>query len=220
MTSHLNSRRLGALVCVLALAGCAGTRPMPYSGIASSPQLRANPDEDSDHAPYTFSSGADWRQYSSVILEPVGIYAGPDHQFEEVDARDREILARYMQAHFSEALKSRFAITNQPSLATLRVKATLTGAKPSTRYLSTFLRFDLAGGPYNMVQAVRGGEGAMTGSVSYAVEIHDAASNRLLLAYVAKQYPNAWNLKATLGKLDASKTGIDNAAEDLVARLN
>ncbi|CAN5552995.1 hypothetical protein BH10PSE18_BH10PSE18_17760 [soil metagenome] len=52
------------------------------------------------------------------------------------------------------------------------------------------------------------------------MEIYDASSNALLDAYVAKQFPNAWNISATLGALDASKTGIEKGAEDLVARLN
>ena len=81
-------------------------------------------------------------------------------------------------------------------------------------------KFDLAGGPYNVVQSIRGKEGAFSGSVSYAVEIYDASNNRLLSAYVSKQYPNAMNVKASIGGLGAAKAGIRKGAEDLVARLN
>ena len=89
----------------------------------------------------------------------------------------------------------------------------------TTRVVSTLTRFDLAGGPYNAVQAARGREGSFTGSISYAVEILDASTQELLGAYVAKQYPNAWNLGATFGRLDAARVGIDKGAEELLAQL-
>jgi hypothetical protein len=57
------------------------------------------------------------------------------------------------------------------------------------------------------------------GSVSYSVEIYDAASNLLLKAFVTKQYPNAMNIVATFGSLHAAKTGIEKGADALVASL-
>jgi hypothetical protein len=81
------------------------------------------------------------------------------------------------------------------------------------------MRFDLAGGPYNAVQAARGKEGAFTGSVSYAVEIFDSTTEELLMAYVSKQYPNAWNLGATFGRMNAANVGLEKGAEDLLAQL-
>lgn len=211
---------LAAISGLLLLTGCASTRPTPYAGLASSPQLRPNPEDPSGRVPYQYASNVKWREYSSVVLEPVEIYSGADGQFEDISAQEKEALAQYMDAHFQKALAGRFTLVNAPSPQALRVRVTLTGAKSNTRFLSTFLRFDIGGGPYNAVQAARGEEGLLTGSVSYAVEIFDASNNRLLNAYVAKQFPNAWNIGATLGRMDASKVGIDKAAEDLLARLN
>jgi hypothetical protein len=85
--------------------------------------------------------------------------------------------------------------------------------------LSTFTRFDLAGSLYNGVQSVRGGEGLFTGSVIYAVEIYDAATDRLLTAFVTKQYPMAYNIGATLGSLAAAKAGIEKGADTLLEQL-
>jgi hypothetical protein len=39
------------------------------------------------------------------------------------------------------------------------------------------------------MHSARDKQAIFSGSVSYAVEIYDSASNRLLCAYVAKQYP-------------------------------
>jgi hypothetical protein len=69
-------------------------------------------------------------------------------------------------------------------------------------------------------RAARGKEGAVTGSVSYAVEVYEASTNQLLGAYVTKQYPNPYNLKATLGKKKASIAGIEKGADQLLAYLS
>ncbi|MBV8651186.1 MAG: DUF3313 domain-containing protein [Alphaproteobacteria bacterium] len=124
-----------------------------------------------------------------------------------------------MQAEFAEKLKTRFQLVSEPTPDTLRVRLTLTGASTNTAVLSTFTKVDLAGGLYNGVQAVRGREGALSGSVIYAVEIYDAPTNRLLGAFVTKQYPGAMNILASMGSLAASKTGIEKGAEALVAQL-
>lgn len=216
-----------SLLCPLALAiclgavGCASTRPVVYSGLASSQQLRPNLGDRSGRVPYDYAAGADWRDYDSAVIEPVAIYRGPDSQFDEkVTEQDKAELANFMRATFGEALQARFALLDRPRPGSLRVAVTLTGAKKTPQVAGTVTKFDLAGGPYNVVQSIRGKEGALSGSVSYAVEIYDASTNRLLGAYVSKQYPNAMNVKASIGGLGAAKAGIRKGAEDLVARLN
>lgn len=101
----------------------------------------------------------------------------------------------------------------------MRIRLTLTGAKKNTPVLGTLSRVDIAGGLYNGVQAVRGREGSMTGSVIYAVELYDAASNKLLAAYVTKQYPNALNIASSVRPLDAAKAGIEKGAESFADQL-
>ncbi|NKN36481.1 DUF3313 domain-containing protein [Agrobacterium sp. a22-2] len=200
-------------------AGCASTEPVAYSGLASAAQLRPDPNDRSGRKPYGYESEVDWSTYRKIIIPPVGIYGGPDSQFGKMPDADKRLLAAYMQSEFMSAAATRFAITTIPAPDVLRVEITLTGAKATTPVLGTASRFDIMGGAYNTVQAVRQKEGALTGSVSYAVEIYDAASNRLLKAYVAKQYPNAMNVGASLKPLDAAKVGIRKAADDFVAQI-
>lgn len=205
---------------LLVLTGCASTQPVPYAGLKSSSQLRPNTAESADHVPYRYSTPTHWQKYASAIVEPVVIYQGADSQFEEISEEDKAVLATYMQSRFEDRLKMRFRLVTNPGPDTLRICLTLTGAKTTTRGLSTFTRFDLGGGPYNIVQSIRGKEGTFTGSVSYAVEILDAQTDTLLDAYVAKQYPNALNIGASLGLLDASKVGIEKGADDLAAKFH
>jgi len=207
------------LAACVALVGCASTQPVAYTGLASAAQLRPNADDKSGHTPYRTAAQTDWHKYASAVVAPVVVYRGPDAQFEDTSDADKVALAAYIKDEFTRKLNARFEIVDSPRAGTILVKVTLTGAKTTTRFLSTATRFDLVGAPYNIVQAVRGKEGSFTGSVSYAVEIFDATSNALLDAYVTKQYPSPMNIKASLGALDASKAGIRNGADDLLAHL-
>jgi hypothetical protein len=220
MYRSITQYRIAPIALCAALCGCAATRPVAYSQLASTPELRSAPERRDYRTPYRYDTDVDWKKYTRLIIEPVAVYSGPDGQFEKVSEADRDVLARYMQKQFAEKLGTRWRIAERPAPGTLRLRLTLTGAKSSTPVLSTFTRFDLAGGPYNVVQGIRGREGSLTGSVSYAVELYDASTDRLLQAYVTKQYPNAMNVKASLGSLGASLTGIRIGADELAAQLN
>ncbi|OWJ63532.1 DUF3313 domain-containing protein [Inquilinus limosus] len=210
---------LSLAAIALALAGCGNAAPVAYSGIASSAQLAPNPQDDTGHIPFRYATPVDWRSYNRIIVDPIVVYRGADNQFGDMSEADKAELAHAMQMAFVEKLKTRFALAADPAPGTLRLRLTLTGAATSTPVLSTFTRIDIGGGLYNGVQAVRGGEGLFTGSVIYAAEIYDAPTNRLLNAFVAKQYPGSMNIGATFGSLDAAKTGLEKGADALVAQL-
>ncbi|ACT06958.1 putative lipoprotein [Dickeya chrysanthemi Ech1591] len=202
------------------LAGCSGNQqPLRYTGIGSSAQMTPNNDASSDRIPFKYAAPVDWKKYTSMIIEPVALYSGSDNQFGDLSTSDRQQLAAYMQTKFEEALRPRFKAATASAPETLRLKLTLTGAETTTQVVGTFTKFDLAGGPYNIVQSIRGQKGMFSGSVSYAVEIYDSTSNRLLHAYVAKQYPNAMNVSASIGALSAAEVGIDKGAEELANSL-
>jgi hypothetical protein len=203
----------------LTLAACAGVQPVPYTGIASSSQLRQNRDGDSK-VPYQYAAPVAWSRYTQVLVDPVVVYQGNDNQFGDMKGADRDELASYMGKTFAEKLATRFQIAKQPGPDTLRVKLTLTGAEKTTLLVGQFMHFDLAGNLYNGVQSIRGGQGAFSGSVSYAVEIYDSKSGQLLKTFISKQYPNAMNLPAAFGSLSAAKTGLDKGADALVAQLH
>ncbi|WP_454688349.1 DUF3313 domain-containing protein [Achromobacter aloeverae] len=219
MNRRKNLSLLVLCTAVVMLAGCASTTPMPYSGLPSSSQLHRNANDDADKVPYVYSTPTRWQDYTAVVLEPVAVYRGSDNQFEDLSEQEKSELAKYMEDEFRRELAKRFTVTNTPGPRTLRVALTLTGAKTNTAVVSTVTRFDLLGGPANVVQSIRGKEGVFIGSVSYAAEIRDAGDDRLLKAYVTKQYPNALNVGATFGRLAAAKTGVEKGAEDMLKQL-
>jgi len=207
-------------VAAFTLSGCGTPDPLRYAELSSSGQLAPNPHDESGRIPYRYATQVNWRGYDRIIIAPVEIYRGADHQFGKMTEEDKHALADYMKFKFAEKLQPRFALTDQPSPSALRLKLTLTGAAANTAVVSTFTKFDLAGGLYNGVQAIRGGEGMMGGAVMYVVELYDSTSGRLLESYVTKQYPNAMNIGASIGSLAAAKTGIEKGAEALAAELD
>ncbi|HVI50876.1 MAG TPA: DUF3313 domain-containing protein [Candidatus Sulfotelmatobacter sp.] len=219
MVKLSKSRALAMLAGCAALAACSSPDPVPYSGLASSSRLAPNLQDEDKRTPYRFASPVDWRTYNKLILDPVAVYRGADQQFDDLSEEDKNDLASYMQKTFAEKLRRSFIQTQTPAPGALRIKLTLTGAASTTMILGTLSHFDIAGGLYNSVQSVRGREGTLTGSVSYAVEIYDAPTNRLLTAFITKQYPNAMNITATMGSLGAAKVGIEKGADALVQQL-
>lgn len=219
MSALTNGYSLAALISLAFLTGCASTQPVPYTGVTSSSQMKPDTQDDSGHIAYRFSAPTDWNKYSRAILDPVVIYQGTDAQFDDVSPEQKHALAAYMQQAFGKRIGERFPLTHAITPGTLRIRLTLTGAETTTPVLGTFSRFDLMGGPYNIVQSVRGKQGSFTGSVSYAVEIYDAPSNQLLEAYISKQYPNSLNIGASWGALSAAETGLDKGAEKLQDQL-
>lgn len=217
--THRHPLQAGLPLVLLMLSACSSTQPNRYEEIASSSQLRQNHDARSDRVPFSMAKPVSWGAYSRVMLDPVTIYGGRDNQFEDISIDERRELSEYMFNAFSEQLNQRFRLVNTPQPATLRIRLTLTGAKPNTAVVSTVTRFDLVGAPYNAVQGIRGKEGAFIGSVMYSVEIYDVSTGELQGAYVAKQFPNAMNVAATIGRLKAARVGIDKGAEELVAML-
>lgn len=219
MIKSIRARHLLLAVVCATVVGCSNVQPVAYSGIASSSFLKLDPEDKSGRAPYRFATQVDWQQYRNAIIDPVVVYRAADNQFGDMSDSDKKALAGYMQSKFEEKLRTRFELANAPDPSMLRVKLTLTGASTTTPFLGPFSRFDLSGGIYNVVQTARGKEDAFTGSVMYAVEIYDASNDKLLSAYVTKQYLNPYNLGASFGALNASKTSIEKGADALVAQL-
>ncbi|PWW05876.1 DUF3313 domain-containing protein [Mangrovibacter plantisponsor] len=221
MTSFVikNSVHLAVLTGIIITAGCTSTAPTRYSGVESSYEMTPNTDKNSDTIPFHYAPTVDWKKYDQIIIDPVDLYQGSDGQFNDMSVDDRKQLADYMQKTFTNTLSKRFTLTHTPSANTLHLKLTLTGADTTPQVIGTFTKFDLAGGPYNIVQSVRGKRGLMSGYVNYAVEVYDSKTDERLLAYVAEQYPNAMNIGATFGSLSAAKTGIDKGADELLKML-
>jgi len=220
MNKSIKPRLLAVTVLCAAVMGCAGApKPIAYSNLQSASYMARNAKGDAKHMPYRYSTDVDWLAYNKLIIDPVVIYQGPDQQFGSMSDADKAVLTDYMAEQFSATLRQRFTIVTSASPGTLRLKLTLTGATKTKPVVGTFTRLDIGGNIYNSVQSVRGGRGAFTGEAIYAVELYDAQTDRLLEAYVARQYPRPYNVKATFGSLTAAQVGIKKGADALLEHL-
>ncbi|MGA4650049.1 DUF3313 domain-containing protein [Citrobacter portucalensis] len=217
----MNSKIFLLTITILSsmMVGCTGYKSVHYTDIDSSSRLKKHEGENADHLLYTWYSGTDWKKYTSIIVEPVQVYYGDDNEFNGMEQSDRQKLAAYMQVHFKKALALQFNEVTMPAANTLRIKLTLTGAATTPQFIGTLTKFDLAGGPYNIIQSIRGKEGMLSGSVNYVVEVSDATDGQLLMAYIARQYPNAMDISSSIGTLSAAETGIDKGAKELAELL-
>lgn len=208
-----------ALFCAGLLTGCA-SKPVPvYQGLAAAPEL--TPDRTGDrHVAYRYDAlDVNWRGYHSALIEPVAIYSGADNQFGDMAEADRAALAGYMQSAFAEALNARFAPATVPGPGVLQVHVTLTGAQASVPILSPATKLMPVGAAINLVKTIEDKPAKYTGSVTFAVEIRDGATGRLLKAYVSKEYPLAEDIRSSVGPLGAAEAGIRRGADALVKAL-
>lgn len=219
----MTNLKLGTTVSLAAsvlLAACSGTAPVAYTGIDSAALLQKNPRSD-DHVPLVYAaSDVGLARYTRMVVEPVAIYDGPDQQFGALSAADRMLIADYMRDEFAKAAAKRFTLVDVPGPDTLRLRLTLTGVETNTPVLSTVTKVLPQAVLLNLIQGGRGKEGTFAGSVSFEVQAYDSISNRLLEAYVSKQYPFAENVGASVGALDATRAGVRNGAEALLPELD
>jgi hypothetical protein len=154
------------------------------------------------------------------MLDGVTVYGGDDQQFGNLSAADRQQLADYMRTQFSQAPGQKYGLTSVAGPDALRIHLTLTGASASVPVLSTVKQILPVGAVLGTLKSAADKPSRSLGSVTYAVEIYDSQSNRLLRAFVAKQYPAAENIPASLGALSAAETGINKGANTLLTQLD
>jgi hypothetical protein len=213
-------RCLLPLLCVVGMAGCATTTPVQYRSLDSTSQLAPNPQDQNGHVPFYYSSpDAQLARYTQVMLDTVTIYGGEDQQFGTLSAADRQQLAEYMQMQFSQTLGQKYVLTSMAGPDTLRIHLTLTGASASIPVLSTVKQIVPVGAVLGTLRSAADKPSRSLGSVTYAVEIYDSQSDRLLRSFVTKQYPAAENISASLGELSAAETGIKKGAKALLTQL-
>ncbi|GGA14436.1 lipoprotein [Dyella caseinilytica] len=202
------------------MAGCVTNSPVQYRGLDSTAQLTPNLQSQNTHIPLYYSvPDAHLSKYTQVILDTVTVYDGEDQQFGKLSATERQQLAGYMQMQFSQTLGKKYVLTSAPGPDTLRIHLTLTGASASVPVLSTVKQILPVGAVLGTLKSAADSPSRSLGSVTYAVEIYNSQSNQLLRAFVAKQYPAAENISASLGTLSAAETGIEKGAKTLLTQL-
>ena len=161
-----------------------------------------------DEKPFQYRN-ADARlgDYTKILIDPVTIYDRSRRAVWFCSAEDRQIIADYVTAKFPEILGEKFQIVQTADPTTMRLHLTLTGIEKSTPVLSTLSHLTPVGLVVNSGMQAAGRNGTQFGSVSYAVELSDSTTHKLLYAYVTKQTADALDVTASIGYLDAGERG-------------
>jgi Protein of unknown function (DUF3313) len=158
-------------------------------------------------------------KYRTVIVEPATVYQGPDAQFEGIDPADRTKFANIITQELRSELAKSFPTPAKPQKDTLRVHVTILGAQKTKGGIATATRVTPLGFATSAVKSALGKKGTMTGSVLYAVELHDARTNELLLAAVRRRTPDPLDVPATLSTTDTVKAVAREFADGARKRL-
>lgn len=206
----------------LSLLSCTSQTPVQYADIGSAHQWGPNTKDTSARVPYSYKQSSSWGRYDRVIIEPVILYTSADNQLGDLNIGEIMLLKKNMGSEFKNALIHYFKVSHSPGgvPGAMRIRITLTGAERNTAFLTTFSRFDIGMGSYNLVQAARDKRGTFSGSVYYTVEVYDEASDRLLQSFVTQQYPKVYDISATRGALSAAQAGIRRGAVALADELS
>lgn len=169
---------------------------------------------------WTYAQPRDvFTKYRTVIVEPTGVYSGPDAQFEDIDMADRSKFAAIVTDELRSELAKSFPSPARPQADTLRLKVTLLGAEKTKGGVATATRVTPVGFGLSAVKSVLGKGGSFTGSVLFAVEVYDGRTNELLLAAVRRRHPDPLDVPATLGTEETVKAVAREFADSARKRL-
>jgi hypothetical protein len=158
-------------------------------------------------------------KYRSVIVDPTAVYQGPDAQFEGIDSADRYKAASVVTAELQQELAKTFPSPATPQADTLRMKVTILGATKTKGGIATATRVTPMGFGLSAIKSALGKPGTFTGSVLFAVELHDGRTGELLLAAVRRRTPDPLDVPATLSQEETIKAVAREFADGARKRL-
>jgi hypothetical protein len=209
-----------AVAGLVLLGGCASEPEQPQN-FASTAGPTAAEMQQGDVAGRTAlvwrAPNADLKRYTRVIIDPVGIYQGPDANFGGADEAQLRELATYTQQEFTRAAGSRLARNPGPGVA--RVKLMLAGLENNTPVVAPVSRVAPAGLVMNLGKQALDQPGSFSGGVTIAGQVIDAQTNQPLVTFVQKRYPDAMNVVATFTSRGAQEAAIRQAAEAFKGRF-
>lgn len=158
-------------------------------------------------------------KYRTVIVDPTAVYQGPDAQFDGIDNADRYKAASVITTALQQELVKSFPSPVRPQADTLRLKVTILGATKTKGGIATATRVTPMGFGLSAIKSALGKPGTFTGSVLFAVELHDARTGELLLAAVRRRTPDPLDVPATISQDETIKAVAREFADGARKRL-
>lgn len=200
MRSRRNSILIVAssiIAIAVALAGCAGGNGgEPPGGLTSSRELKPNP---SIAGAWIYRNPqANFARYHAVIFDDVAVYNGPEANFGDASAADRQRYAQLVDQEMRRMIGERFRLVSEPGPDVVRIHPILIGVRRTVGGAATVTRVIPMGMAINTMRGLAGSGGTMTGGIELAVEVFDSLSNQLLAGAVRQVTPGVFDIQATL----------------------
>jgi hypothetical protein len=199
------------------LIGCSSNEPPRLQASSTAPQMQQEAVGGRPTLVYR-APNVDARRYTRFIVDPVDIYRGADAQFGDLSEQDKQQMAQFMRSEFVRILGNRNASASGANVA--RLHLTLAGLENNVPGVATVAHVAPAGLVLNVINSATDRPGSFTGSTTIAGEVLDSESNRIIVSFVQKRYPDAMDIGATLSSRDAQRAAITEAAEGFRKRLD
>jgi len=187
-------RRSTALFASTALAlsiGCTMTKQQKpeldpqMSGFLGDAYPKLQPGKEGQLALRYVSETANWKQYNSILLEPVQFWAGSDSKLAP-DAQ--QMLSTYFYNSLKAALaKQNFKLTDSPLKGAIRLQVAITDVTKATPVLRTVSVIIPQARLLNQAQELVTGSYGFSGSAEIALKATDAKTGELLAAAIDRR---------------------------------
>lgn len=173
---------IGLLVAAaLQLGGCAGSYQARSVDLKDSPLVNPDilkPGED-DQALYRYvKPGADLRQYTKILVDPVLIYK--DGEMDKGDLENYQTLANNAYVYLTDALKKDYQVVKNPEPGTLRIQWAIIDADSSKPVRNTLATIMPIGIGLSVVKLAAAGKQSGVGEITTQMKITDANTGELL----------------------------------------
>lgn len=205
------------LFCTL-LAGCAasGMKDVTTTGFLDDYSM-LKPGGDDRAALVYVKPGTDFKPYNKIMFERILVTLSPDAKHKETDPAMLAELATYYQKALLDAVKGGYQLVDQPGPGVLRVRAAITGVRPSNPVSNTMSSIIPVGMVVAGATKAASGDNLGTGEAATEIDVLDSQTGMRLAAAVDRRQGGK---AAFRGKWKDTKDAFDYWAKRFRQRLD
>lgn len=207
-----------ALSVGLVLVGCSasGMKDVTKSGFLGDYSM-LKPGGDDRAALVYVKAGTDFKPYKKIMFDRVLVSLANNAEHKEVDPAMLAELSKYYQDALMNAVKSGYQLVDQPAADVLRVRAVITGIRPSNPVSNTMSSIIPIGIAVAGATKAVSGDNLGTGEAATEIEVVDSVSGVRLAAAVDRRQGGK---SAFRGKWEDTKDAFDYWAKRFRERLD
>lgn len=211
-------KMLIALFVGFALLGCAasGMKEVKQSGFLGDYSM-LTPGGDDRAALVYVKPETDFKPYNKIMFDRVLVSLSDKAEHKEVDPALLAEMAKYYQDSLMDAVKSGYTLVDKPGPDVLRVRAVITGIRPSNPVSNTMSSIIPIGIAVAGATKAVSGDNLGTGEAATELEVVDSVSGTRLAAAVDRRQGGK---SAFRGKWEDTKEAFDHWAKRFRERLD